>query len=79
MGFRKRFTADEKAAFTVGAAVEWQNGSHWHPAEITDGPSQDRMSGWWRVTVRHTGRRTDTIAPGQSVECLPGKVRLPIV
>lgn len=77
MGFRQRFTKDEKAAFQPGTAVEWQNGAHWHPGVVVDAPNQDAEFGWWRMGVKHTGRQTATIAPGQYIESRPGKVRLP--
>jgi hypothetical protein len=68
VGHRQRFTKEEKAAFTVGAHIEWQNGGHWHPGE-------DRQLGTWHVGIRHTGRRTATLHPGQYITGSPGKVR----
>lgn len=76
MAFRRRFTKEEKAAFTVGREIEWQNGAHWHTGTIIAGPNQDSI-GSWRVTVIHTGRKTATIDKGQRVDPCPGKVRLP--
>ncbi len=75
MAFRRRFTKEEKEAFTVGTAIEWQNGAHWHPGTITAAPHTDSI-GSWRVTVTHTGRNTATISRGQRVDPSPGKVRL---
>jgi hypothetical protein len=76
MAFRRRFSAQEKKAFTPGTAIEWQNGSHWHTGTIFAEPKQDDITGCWRVEIRHTGKRTATIDRGQRVDVLPGKVRL---
>ncbi len=76
MAYRKRFTPEEKAAFTVGAKIEWQNGAHWHPGVVLSEPAKDPQLATWNVGIQHTGRRTATLHPGQYITGSPGKVRI---
>lgn len=73
---RKRFNADEKSAFTVGAHVEYRNGSHWHPAVI-DGPiTVDDITGGFYLPL-HVTVTTRTISPAWPIQARPGSVRVP--
>lgn len=77
MAVRKRFKPGERAAFVVGAEVEWLNSSHWLPGVIVGPIEQDREFGWWRVGVENHAR-TRTVSPGEYISGSPGAVRLPI-
>jgi hypothetical protein len=77
MAVRKTFKPAEKAVYVPGVAIEWRNNSHWHPGIIVNPPVKDDITGWWRMEIRHTGRKTATIAPNQRVDVLSSEVRLP--
>lgn len=73
---RKRFTKDEIAAFTPKTAVEYRNGSHWHPATIIGGVEHDTL-GLAYVSVEITKTR-GLLTRGQYVRGYPTHVRLPL-
>jgi len=73
---RKRFNQDEKEIITVGAAVEWRNGSHWHPGRVVSEIKTDL--GWQYVRVEHTGPTTSTVMRGDTIEVHPGSIRRPV-
>jgi hypothetical protein len=73
---RKRFNRQEREAFTPGTAIEWRNGSHWHPGQIT-GPITTDVDTWQCVPLEHTGRNTATVSYGNHITASPGTVRLP--
>ena len=71
---RKRFTAAEKIAYVESAAIEYRNGSHWHPARIVGPIATDSIGNLYlpvRVTVT-----TKTISPGFLIHASPTSVRL---
>lgn len=70
---RKRFTKEERSTFQPGTRVEWQNGSHWHPATVIDVPKSD-SDGWWHVGLTNHAK-TRTVSPGEYITGTPGKVR----
>lgn len=72
---RRRFTREERAAFTIGARVEWRNGRHWHPATVTGDRDSDSL-GWEYVPVKTTASRGSVIR-GEVIHGYPGAVRLP--
>ena len=48
---RQRFTPDERASFTTGTRVEWQNVTQWHPAIVTGAIKVDDIGGGQYVEV----------------------------
>lgn len=76
MAVRQRFKPEERAAFQPGTVIEWLNGSHWQPGEITGAlvtPPGERPY----YPIKHTGRTTRTVSRGQEFWGLPGSIRLP--
>lgn len=71
---RKRFTAAEVSAYIESAAIEYRNGSHWHPARIV-GPISVDKNGKPYLPVRVTVT-TRTISPGFLIHARPTSVRL---
>ena len=71
---RKRFTKEEREAFTLGTSVEWRNVTHWHPGTIT-GPIA-RVDGWDELPVTNHAD-TRTVMPGALILAGPTFVRLP--
>ncbi len=70
---RKRFTRAEREAFTVGTAVEWRNGAHWHPGTVT-GPVEDH-DGWQEIPLTNHAT-TRTVGAGQRITGSPTAIRL---
>lgn len=75
---RMRFKADEKAAFTPGALVEWRNGRHWQPGTVLEGPQLATGQVIWHVVVRHDGPATSTVSQGHIVHAHPTSIRVPV-
>ncbi len=48
---RRQFTSPERAAFTVGTAVEVLTGAGWLPGTVY-GPPEDAGTGVWGLPVR---------------------------
>lgn len=71
---RMRFKKDERAAFVIGAEIDWLHGSHWRPGVVT-GPVV-RDDGWDSVQIKDCGPTTRTISTGERVDPEPGHVRL---
>jgi hypothetical protein len=72
---RKRFTKQEREAFTPGTAVEWRNGGHWHPGTVTGEITTG--DGWQSVCVVHRGATTRTVSYGARIHGGPTFVRMP--
>lgn len=72
---RKRFTAEERVAYTPGTGVEWRNGRHWHPGTVVDAAGVN-PDGWWSVPVVNHAT-TATVSGGERVYPRPGSIRLP--
>lgn len=72
---RKRFTKDEKAAFTVGTEVEWRNGSHWHPGTVIR--EAGRSSDGWDSVIVTNHATTRTVSAGELIDASPTFIRLP--
>lgn len=62
----RRFSAEEKAAFVVGAAIEWLNSSQWRPARVT-GPQAIDEIGERYYPIEYSGPTTRTISHGESL------------
>jgi hypothetical protein len=73
---RMRFTKDEKAAFTVGAEIEWRNGGHWHTGVVIVAISRPHGR-FEECGIRHTGRTTSTVSTGAYITGTPTYVRVP--
>jgi hypothetical protein len=74
---RRRFTKEQKAAFTVGARIQWRNGSHWHPGEIMGLLATDSI-GKPYYPIRHVGPTTRTVSHGACFWGYPDSIRLPV-
>jgi hypothetical protein len=75
---RKRFNQEERALLTAaapGLAVEWRNGSHWHPARLTSAEIATE-DGWQHVTAVNLAT-TRTISSGEPIRVTPGAIRAP--
>jgi hypothetical protein len=72
---RKRFTAEERVAYTPATVVEWRNGRHWHPGTVVVGVTRD-VDGWESVQITNHAT-TATVSGGDRVDPRPGAVRLP--
>lgn len=70
---RTRFTPAERAAFTVGTAVEWLDGTRWKPGTVA-GPVET-LDGQQVIPVRHEGV-SRFVNYGEIVEVYPKHVRL---
>lgn len=73
---RKKFKPEERAVFTVGAHVEYRNGSHWHPAIVDKPIAKDEWTGA-DILLVHVTVTTKTISPAWPIEARPGSVRVP--
>lgn len=75
---RRRFNQDEKdlIADGPGTAIEWRNGGHWHPGELTGPISRDDISGFPYVPITNTSDRGGT-PKGAYVRAYPGYIRRP--
>lgn len=75
---RNKFTVQEREQFGAkGIQVEWRNGTHWHSG-VTVGSIRVSSADYELVGVRHTGRNTMTVAPGDRIEVGPTAIRLPL-
>jgi hypothetical protein len=73
---RKRFTAQEKIDFVPGTAVEWRNGSHWHPATVRGEIGKDSLDLACVWIENHATTRT--VSKGQCHFSYPGSLRMPV-
>ena len=78
MAVRQRFKPAEREAFKPGTRVEWLNGSHWQPAEITGPMKHCEITGRPYYPMVHKGKTTRTISHGATLTGSPGRVRLPL-
>lgn len=72
---RTKFKLAEREAFTIGTAVEWRNGGHWHPGTVR-GEFRTSDSGWQSIAVENHDT-TKTIHKGQIIHASPTYIRLP--
>lgn len=72
---RMRFKPEEKAAFTVGAEVEWRNGSTWYPGTVLEAPQLAPGMAIWHTVVRNDGPNTRTVGNGQIIHAIPTAIR----
>ena len=74
---RMRFTKAEKAAFTIGADIEWRHGRYWYPGVITKPIVRATDTGWDECGIRNLGPTTATVSHGAYITGTPGAVRTP--
>jgi hypothetical protein len=69
-----RFNKAEKEAFTVGTAIEWRNGRHWHAGTVVSGIS--RPDNFEYIKVRNDSR-SGGVMFGEVMSQSPTHIRLP--
>lgn len=70
---RKRFRRDELPLAALGTAIEWRNGSHWHPGVVCGALSANR-DGWQYIPITN-GATTRTVGKGDLIRATPGAIR----